>query len=214
MIAVDQAQSSLGAGRVLLTVEARDFLFRLLVWFPALLLVWMPLGSAYRATLVATGNAVFGLVGGEHEVLFLPHGRWAEIGVTETADVAVLVRMANWRIEQGRRQHVLARAICTFYQPFAATMFLLALFLAVRMSRQERWWKMAVAFAGLHVAMVAAVVIDVSHAFDSVRPAEAGAWSRTVVAMLHYSATDWPAGVFIVPLLIWVFVVRPWRETK
>lgn len=203
------AQRSFAPNPALLPAEARGFMLRLLLWFPALLLLWLPLGPAYRATFVAAGNAAFALSGSAREVLFLRHDQWAEIGVTPLADVAVLVRRADWSVEAGRKQHVLAKAICTFHQPFAASAFLLVLFLAARMRRRERWAKIAVAFVALHLVMAAAVAIDARHALDALEPAAGSAWARTLVAMLHFSVTDWPAGVFIVPLLIWTFLCWP-----
>jgi hypothetical protein len=209
---VPRALRPLAPSRTLSPGRVPGFLLRLLLWFPTLLLLWLPLGSTYRASLIAAGNTAFAALNAGTEVLFLRHEKWREIGVTEQADVAVLVRDQVWRETPGQKRHILAKAVCTFYQPFAASAFLLALFVAGRMPWRERGWKLGAAAGLLHLAMLGAVAIDVSHALNSVRPAGTDEWLRTVVALLHYTVTDWPAGVFIVPLLLWVLVSRPWQD--
>ncbi len=201
--------------RSLLPADARRFLLRLLVWFPALLFLWLPLGAVYRTTLIKAGNAAFAAFSTEREVSFLHHTRWAEIGVTEMADVAVLVRSPHWRDDRGQKQHVLAKAVCTFYQPFTACAFLLALFLASQIAWRKRLWKGGAAVVALHLAMFAVVAVDVSYAAGSLDPlAQPGSWMSTLTTMLHFSVTDWPAGVFMVPLLLWIFLCWPRPERR
>jgi hypothetical protein len=203
-------------GRSPLPAGARGFLPRLLLWFPLLLLLWFPLGAGYRTALLGAGNAVFAALGPGREILFLHHTQWAAIGVTDRADMAVLVRDPAWPEDHGQKQHVLAKAICTFQQPFAALAFLLALLLASRISWRARLGKGVVALIVLHLAMLAAVAVDVSHAARSLGPpANPADWLPILTAMLHFSVTDWPAGVFIVPLLCWILTCglrAPWRN--
>lgn len=177
----------------LVPADARRFLPQLLFWFPALLLLWFPLGHIYRTALVAAGNASFAALSGGQEVYFVHHTRWAEVGVTEMADVAVLVRNPSWQDGHGRKQHVLAKAVCTFFQPFTSLVFLWALFLASPISWRERLWKGGTAAFALHLAMAVCVAIDACHAFFISDPSSSShVWVRTVTAMLHFSVTDWP----------------------
>lgn len=186
------------------------FLGKLLCGYGLLLLLWLPLGAGYRQVLIAAGNAVFAGAGAEGETTFSHHADWRAAGITERADLAVLVRRSAWVDGEGRKQHVLAKAVSTFYQPFTALCFLGALCLATAMSWRRRVLKLSLAAVVLHGWMLACVVIDRSHVlatYGGERTASTR-WGNVAVNVLHATVTDWPAGVFIVPLIIWAGIFR------
>ena len=79
------------------------FLGKLLGGYCALLLLWTPVGPAYREALIAAGNAVFSRLGAGRETLFLHHADWRKAGVTDRADLAILIRRGGWTDEEGRK---------------------------------------------------------------------------------------------------------------
>jgi hypothetical protein len=190
--------------------EAAGFLLRLACWYGALLILWLPLGYGYRNALVGVGNGFARILALAGSVSFRGFAK-GELGETHSrADVGVLVHDTTWRDAKGRNQHVLAKRITTFYQPYSATAFLLALLGASRAAPRRRLIGGALALVALHLAMLACVAVDVGFTFAS-----NGAlpclprWFGELLAFLHVSVTDWPAGVLIVPLLLWALVFWP-----
>jgi len=192
--------------------EAWRFLRRLAIWYVLAMALWFPIGVAYRHGLVALGNALFSFAPAACEISFRPMPRAAELGLNPRVDLAVLVHQREWLDAQRRPQSVVAKPIVTFWQPYAATAFLLALFGATRLSWRVRLGRAAVALVVLHALMSACVAIDVVYALAG-QGALAGI-SRggiELVAVLHATITDWPAGVLIVPLMLWIFANWPRR---
>ncbi len=190
--------------------EAAGFLLRLACWYGALLILWLLMGYGYRHALVSVGNGFARLLSPAGSVSFRVFAK-GELGETHSrADVGVLVHDAAWRDAQGRNQHVLAKRIATFYQPYSATAFLLALFGASRVAPRRRLIGGALALVALHLVMLACVVVDVVFAFVS-NGALLGLprWFGELLAFLHVSVTDWPAGVLIAPLLLWALFAWP-----
>lgn len=205
-----QAEACGTGGPSVFFEKAGRFFVRLTCWYGVLLVLWLPLGRGYRNALVGAGNGLARLVAPAEGVSFRVFEK-GQLGAGHSrADVGVLVHDAAWRDAQGRRQHVLAKRIATFFQPYSATVFLVALFAASAVSPRRRLIGGAVALAVLHVAMLACVAVDVVFALAA-NGALPGLprWCFELLALLHVSVTDWPAGVLIVPLLLWaVFVCR------
>lgn len=190
--------------------EVAGFLLRLACWYGALLILWLPLGYGYRKTLIFVGNGLARFAAPGESVSFRVFAD-GELGETHArADVGVLVHDATWHDAQGRNQHVLAKRIATFYQPYSATAFLIALWGASRVARRRRLIGGAFALAALHLVMLACVVVDVVFTFAS-NGALLGLprWFGELLAFLHVSVTDWPAGVLLAPLLLWAVVLWP-----
>lgn len=190
------------------------FFARLAGCYLGLLALWFPVGSTYREFLIGTGNFLSAHAFPAQEVLFLEYTRWAEVGVTERLDTAVLVALDPSRDEHGQRRYVLAKGVSTFYQPYTSVAFLLALFLATPLRWTQRLGRIAAATAGLHLAMLVVVWIDVlnarvSYGSGAGHPTES---LRVILNFLHASVTDWPAGVLLIPLLLWILHCWPeWR---
>jgi hypothetical protein len=77
----------------------------------------------------------------------------------------------------------------------------------------ERWMVdtlRGLAAAGwLYLFMLLCVVIDARFTVSGYGGPASMAWdsSRTAVSLLHFSITDWPAGVLFVPLVLWALHV-------
>jgi hypothetical protein len=199
-------------GRAWLAGATGSFPVRVALWYFLALGLWWPLGSYYREVLVGVGNAVVGTlpVGGELSVV--PYTQPAKDGMTDRVDVAVLVRKPGWVDGRGQKQHVLAKAVATFYQPYMATVFLTALFVSTAWLPWPARARRGLAAAGwLYLFMLLCVVIDARYTLSGYSgPASpAWDWSRTAVSLLHFSVTDWPAGVLVVPLVLWALHVWP-----
>lgn len=194
----------------------QGFLLRLAAWYFGLLLLWIPFGAFYRDALIRSGNVVLEILRPRHEIKVVRYERWREIGASERLDLAVLVRAAGPGDARGQKHYVLAKAVATFYQPFMAFVFLLALLLASPPTWRQRRPRGASAVFWLHLWMVGCVLIDASVALPGAAAPVAGNlnWSRTLIAGLHFSITDWPAGVLVVPLLLWALHGQPWRESR
>ncbi len=194
----------------------RGFFLRLAAWYFGLLLLWIPFGAFYRDALIRSGNVVLEILRPRHEITVVRYERWREIGASERLDLAVLVRAAGPGDARGQKHYVLAKAVATFYQPFMALVFLLALHMASPFTARQRLRRGGSAAIWLHLWMVGCVLVDAYHALPGSAAPVAGTldWSRTLIAMLHFSITDWPAGVLVVPLLLWVLHGLTWRESR
>ena len=213
-----KAPTSAGAARAtppgrkgLAPRAAWAFLGRLAGWYFGLLLLWYPLGDAYRAALIRGGNLLAPVLLPAHEVVFRPYSKWKELGMTERLDLAVLVRLPGGTAAGGEVRHVLAKAVATFHQPFMALVFMLALLMAGRWTWPQRLGRGVGAVALLHLGMLLCVAIDVRHAAAGFGAPAGGEldWGRTVIALLHFTVTDWPAGVLVGPLLLWALLGGP-----
>lgn len=184
---------------------AGSFFATLFVTYLSLMLVWLPAGSTYRRLLIGMGNTVFGHTGHSREVLFLEHTAGSKAGVSERVDVVVLVRDSQWFDDKAQKKWVLGKGIATFYQPYLATSFLVSLVLATPLPWRHRLKRGLVAFVTLHAYLIGAVGIDVEEVWLRLG-GEAARSSRDfadTISLLHATITDWPAGVFLVPLLLW-----------
>jgi hypothetical protein len=193
---------------------------RVALWYFLALGLWWPLGAYYREILVGVGNVVVGALPLGGELSVVPYTQPAKDGLTDRVDIAVLVRKPGWVDGKGHKQHVLAKAVATFYQPYMATAFLAALFLSTGwLPGPARAWRGLAAAGWLYGFMLLCVVIDARFTLSGYGgPAsQAWDWSRTVVSLLHFSITDWPAGVLVVPLVLWalhVWTPRRLRELR
>lgn len=190
--------------------QAWRFLARLACWYGVLLALWIPCGYGYRNMLVGAGNALASMAAPAGSVSFRVFAK-GELGKDHSrADVAVLVHDADWRDGKGRNQHLVAKHVATFYQPYSATAFLLALFAAGKVGTRRRLLGLAGGLVVLHALMIACVAIDVVFTFAS-NGAMPGLpeWLGETVTLLHVSVTDWPAGVLLVPLLLWLLALWP-----
>lgn len=193
-----------------------SFLRRLTAWYLGLLLLWIPFGGAYRDALIHGGNVLLRDLRPGHEITVVHYERWPELGATGRLDLAVLVRAAGPGDARGQKHYLLAKAVATFYQPFMSVVFLLALLLASPLTARQRLLRGASAVCWLHLAMAGCVLIDALYALPggAAPGAEGLNWSRTLIAVLHFSITDWPAGVLVLPLLLWALHGQPWRERR
>jgi hypothetical protein len=186
------------------------FLARVLAMYAVLLASWPLAGGAYRAGLIAAGNGFFTLLERETSTRIRQETKWQGLIAGERIDLAIVVRRSHWRDAAGREQHVLAKAVSTFHQPFTAVAFLLALIFGAPWSWRRRGLQAALTLPVLHGLMLGAVLIDRRHALDLFDSPTAGLEAeRLAVSALHATMTDWPAGVFIVPLLLWL--ASGWR---
>lgn len=193
--------------------EVLRFVLRLGVSYALLLALWWPLAGPYRRAVVAGGNLGFAASGPARAVAFHEFSNWSESGPKVEADIVVLVHRPEWVDDQGRRQHVMAKAIATFSQPFSATAFLLALFGATRISWTARLARGGAALAALHLFMLGCVAADVVCAFaENGAPLPMPRWCFDAISIMHARMTDWPAGVLIVPLLLWLAACWPRRR--
>ncbi len=192
-----------------LSRHAGRFLVRLAVCYGVWLLLWLPLGAPFERAFVATGNAVFAFSGRVYAVTFLRLPDPAVVGLPEHIDVAVLVR----KKVDPRPQQWYAKGIVTLMQPYAATGFLLALILATEIGRGARLLRAALTVPLLFGFMYTAVAIDVAYALaaNGAGLDRAPRWLVESVALLHATVTDWPAGVLIVPLILWLLACWPWQ---
>lgn len=191
------------------------FLGRLALAMVALWVLWLPLAAPYRKLVVATGNLAFAVARPSFEIEFREFRDWRALGLEfdSRADVAVLVRRPEWVDPQGRAQHLLAKRIVTFSQPYASTIFLIALFGATRLPWASRLRRLFAAGVVLHAAMLSCVAIDIVHTF-AVEGTWPGLprWCLELLAVLKVSVTDWPAGVYLVPLVVWLVACWPGRR--
>lgn len=143
--------------------DARRFFIKLACWYPLLMLCWFPLGPGYRGILIHGGNALFSRISTKHEVRFWHHTEWAGVGVTKRADLAISVRTPEMLDGRGRKQYMLAKAVCTPYQPFSSMVFLIALFLATPLSGRLRFYRGLRALVTVHGIMLGLVLVDVAY---------------------------------------------------
>jgi hypothetical protein len=197
-------------GRAWLAGATGSFPVRVALWYFLALGLWWPLGSYYREILVGVGNVVVGALPLGGELSIVPYTEPEKDGMTDRVDLAVLVRKPGWVDGRGQKQHVLAKAVATFYQPYMATAFLVALFLSTHWLPGPARALRGLAAAGwLYLFMLLCVAIDARFTLAGYGgPASmAWDWSRTAVSLLHFSITDWPAGVLFVPLVLWALHV-------
>jgi hypothetical protein len=188
------------------------FLLKLLAVYLLALALWPVLGSAYRTALIEVGNAFFASPT-RGNIIFRHYTEWEKIGYVGNLDVAVLVRRSDWRDARGQIQHVLAKAVSSFQQPYTATAFLTALFLATPMPWSRRVWRWLTAQLVLYCLMFGAVWLDIKYTLSqyptAYDPYSDGA--KLAYAFLHSTMTDWPIGVFLVPLFLWLLLGNPWH---
>ncbi len=191
------------------------FIGRLIGWYLGLLLLWLPLGHLYRAGLIGAGNLTLGKILPGKEILFQHHTQEKALGITEGVDLVVLVRTDDMYDRDHHKQYVLAKPVITFYQPYTAAAFLGALFLAGRPRWRTRLLKGVPAMAGLHCLMLVCVLVEVNYTIGLHLPAASsqGPWVKTACQLLHSSVTDWSAGVFLVPLILWTLSNWPARRS-
>lgn len=204
-------------GRAWLAGAAGSFPVRVALWYFLALGLWWPLGSYYREILVGVGNVVVGALPLGGELSVVPYTQPVKDGLTDRVDIAVLVRKPDWVDGKGQKQHVLAKAVATFYQPYMATAFLAALFLSTGWLPGPARTTRGLAAAGLlYGFMLLCVAIDARFTLSGYGGPAASEWdwSRTAVSLLHFSITDWPAGVLVVPLLIWAVLAWPKRPGR
>lgn len=189
----------------LMRVGASLFLIRLAAGYFGLLLLWYPIGDFYHDALMRGGNFLAAGLGRGHDVVLRSQPGEKPDDSFRKRDLAVLVRIPGLTNSSGQRAWWSAKTVVTFYQPFMATVFTVALFLASPLPWPQRLVRAGAGLLLLHTGMVICVAIDVSHAvggFNAVAN-DYFDWTRTILSLLHHSITDWPAGVLVIPLLLW-----------
>jgi len=198
--------------------EAWLFLARVVAWQVAGLLLWLLVGPAFRGVLSAGGPVLTALAPAGASVRVRAIAQPAAVGLGERVDVVVLVHHLAWRDQAGRESWVVAKGVVTFTQPYVSVVFLVALFGATRQPWRQRVGRGALALGLLTGLMLACAHLDVletlaTHASSG--GAAGRAW-RELLTIAKSSVTDWPAGVWIAPLLLWLLLAwpRPRRGTR
>jgi len=192
-----------------------SFFGRLILVYTVCMLLWMLCGSGYRQMLSSAGNAVFAMGRANDTVTFLnvSETQTREHGLHRDVDLVVLVRpqSGGTDVKLTGEQSLLARSLITMTYPYSANAFVVALIFSMQVAWKEYLRSFFILTTGLYLWFFACIAVDIEFALSSFpeRAREMPRWLLESVAVSHASVTNWPAGVFIVPLLLWILFCLP-----
>lgn len=198
-------QGSISSSDSTLGAWSRKFLVRLILAYCVLLAAWLVVGPTFRAGMVATANGCLRAIGMSDTVRFMEFTDWKSVGTESNADVAVLAHPAGWKDAERRDRHLLAKRIVTFSQPYVAFTFLVSLAVATPLPWRSKLGRLLISLCSLTVLMWLCVAVDVLHTLvsDGVGLEVPRSVGETL-AVMNATVTDWPAGVLIVPFVLWL----------